>query len=259
MAGYVSRAESPHHFSHNYYSTCHLPSYISDQQSIKVIERTAVPVIKVSTKDARSRVVQLDLSFDAKEHHGMEALIMIQNILEVCEQWGNSCFTCIACGNILTPIEQSILQQMPVVRPLVLVLKQFLLDRGLLTAYTGGLSSYCLFLMVARYCQEQAPTWNDCGSLLMGWVIVTSCPKANNLDLWHSSNRSLLSHIFFLLLLLIRSSHHNCYHRLLDFYGNYFDPRITGAFLFYFSDPMLLLYFFLSHLHSFLLRHKCSN
>mmetsp|Transcript_36830 Transcript_36830/g.62684 ORF Transcript_36830/g.62684 Transcript_36830/m.62684 type:complete len:227 (-) Transcript_36830:263-943(-) len=69
------------------------------------------------------------------------------------------------------------------VRPLVLVLKQFLLDRGLLTAYTGGLSSYCLFLMVARYCQEQAPTWNDCGSLLMG---------------------------------------------LLDFYGNFFDPRITG-------------------------------
>mmetsp|Transcript_811 Transcript_811/g.1331 ORF Transcript_811/g.1331 Transcript_811/m.1331 type:complete len:226 (+) Transcript_811:1-678(+) len=69
------------------------------------------------------------------------------------------------------------------VRPLVLVLKQFLLDRGLLTAYTGGLSSYCLFLMVARYCQEQAPSWNDCGSQLMG---------------------------------------------LLDFYGNFFDPRITG-------------------------------
>lgn len=69
------------------------------------------------------------------------------------------------------------------IRPLVLVLKQFLLDRGLLTAYTGGLSSYCLFLMVARYCQEQCPTWNDRGSLLMG---------------------------------------------LLDFYGNFFDPRTTG-------------------------------
>ncbi|KAL7444102.1 hypothetical protein ACHAXH_009948 [Discostella pseudostelligera] len=111
-----------------------------DQRSIKVIERTAVPVIKVSTKDVRSRVVQLDLSFDAKEHHGLEALAMIQHILE----------------------------EMPMVRPLVLVLKQFLLDRGLLTAYTGGLSSYCLFLMVARYCQEQVPIWNDCGSLLMG-------------------------------------------------------------------------------------------
>jgi hypothetical protein len=55
----------------------------SDQRSIKVIERTAVPVIKVSTKDVRSRVVQLDLSFDAKEHHGLEALAMIQHILEV--------------------------------------------------------------------------------------------------------------------------------------------------------------------------------
>jgi hypothetical protein len=74
-------------------------------------------------------------------------------------------------------------QELPMIRPLVLVLKQFLLDRGLLTAYTGGLSSYCLFLMVARYCQEQSPTWNDCGSLLMG---------------------------------------------LLDFYGNFFDPRTTG-------------------------------
>ena len=111
-----------------------------DQRSIKVIERTAVPVIKVSTKDSRSRIVQLDLSFDAKEHHGLEALDMIQHVLE----------------------------DIPMIRPLVLVLKQFLLDRGLLTAYTGGLSSYCLFLMVTRYCQEQSPSWNDCGSLLMG-------------------------------------------------------------------------------------------
>ena len=60
------------------------PSYALDQRSIKVIERTAVPVIKVSTKDSRSRVVQLDLSFDAKEHHGLEALNMIRHILEVC-------------------------------------------------------------------------------------------------------------------------------------------------------------------------------
>ena len=76
-----------------------------------------------------------------------------------------------------------LLEEIPMIRPLVLVLKQFLLDRGLLTAYTGGLSSYCLFLMVARYCQEQSPTWNDRGSLLMG---------------------------------------------LLDFYGNFFEPRTTG-------------------------------
>ncbi|KAL7444770.1 hypothetical protein ACHAXM_009664 [Skeletonema potamos] len=83
----------------------------ADQRSIKVIERTAVPVIKVSTKDSRSKIVQLDLSFDAKEHHGLEALDMIRHLLE----------------------------EIPMIRPLVLVLKQFLLDRGLLTAYTGKL------------------------------------------------------------------------------------------------------------------------
>mmetsp|Transcript_9779 Transcript_9779/g.23026 ORF Transcript_9779/g.23026 Transcript_9779/m.23026 type:complete len:256 (+) Transcript_9779:162-929(+) len=63
-----------------------------------------------------------------------------------------------------------ILDELPLIRPLVLVLKQFLLDRGLLTAYTGGLSSYCLFLMVARYLQEQPSSYGDCGSLLMGFL-----------------------------------------------------------------------------------------
>jgi hypothetical protein len=113
-----------------------------DPRSIKTIERTVVPVIKVSTKDARARVLQLDISFDSPEHHGLEAADMIRSIMD----------------------------ELPMIRPLVLVLKQFLLDRGLLTAYTGGLSSYCLFLMVARYLQEQPPSWGDCGSLLMGFL-----------------------------------------------------------------------------------------
>ena len=57
------------------------------------------------------------------------------------------------------------------IRPLVLILKQFLVDRGLLTAFTGGLSSYCLFLMVTRYCQEQhMSSWLDPGSLLIGFL-----------------------------------------------------------------------------------------
>ena len=71
----------------------------------------------------------------------------------------------------------------PTVRPLVLVLKKFLLDKGLLTVYTGGISSYCLFLMVTRFLQEQPQSWIDSGSQLIGF---------------------------------------------LDFYGNCFDPRITG-------------------------------
>ena len=113
-----------------------------DPRSIKLIERTVVPVIKVSTKDTRARMIQLDVSFDSPDHHGLEANEMVSKILE----------------------------ELPLIRPLVLVLKQFLLDRGLLTAYTGGLSSYCLFLMVARYLQEQSPSCGDCGSLLMGFL-----------------------------------------------------------------------------------------
>ncbi|KAL3924577.1 MAG: hypothetical protein SGILL_000962 [Bacillariaceae sp.] len=113
-----------------------------DPRSIKLIERTIVPVIKVSTKDTRARVIQLDISFDSPEHHGLEANQMVAAILD----------------------------ELPLIRPLMLVLKNFLLDRGLLTAYTGGLSSYCLFLMVARYLQEQPPSSGDSGSLLMGFL-----------------------------------------------------------------------------------------
>jgi hypothetical protein len=113
-----------------------------DPRSMKLIERTAVPVIKVATKDTKARTLQLDITFDSPGHHGLEAVEMVTQTMA----------------------------ELPMLRPLVLVLKQFLLDRCLLAAYTGGLSSYCLFLMVARYLQEQPSSWGDCGSLLMGFL-----------------------------------------------------------------------------------------
>jgi len=113
-----------------------------DPRSIKIISRTIVPVIKVSTKDTRARTIQLDISFDGPEHHGLAANQMIIDVMK----------------------------ELPMAQPLVLVLKQFLKDRSLLTAYTGGLSSYGLFLMVTRYLQEHPSSWGDCGSLLMGFL-----------------------------------------------------------------------------------------
>jgi hypothetical protein len=113
-----------------------------DPRSMKLIERTVVPVIKVSTKDSKARALQLDITFDAPGHHGREAVVMVTQIAD----------------------------ELPMIRPITIVLKKFLLDRGLLTAYTGGLSSYCLFLMVARYLQEQPSSWGDCGALLMGFL-----------------------------------------------------------------------------------------
>ena len=113
-----------------------------DPRSMKFIERTVVPVIKVATKDTKAKTLQLDITFDNPSHHGLEAVELVNHFLE----------------------------EYPLIRPLVLVLKQFLLDRSLLTGYTGGLSSYCLFLMTARYLQEQPVPWADCGALLMGFL-----------------------------------------------------------------------------------------
>jgi hypothetical protein len=112
-----------------------------DPRSIKIIH-AIVPIIKVSTKDTRARMLQLDISFDGPEHHGLAANEMIDEVM----------------------------QELPMIQPLVLVLKQFLNDRGLLQAFTGGLSSYCLFLMVTRYLQEHPSSWGDSGSLLMGFL-----------------------------------------------------------------------------------------
>ena len=54
-----------------------------DPRTIKIIERTAVPVIKVSTKDALSKVLQLDISFDGPGHHGLEAIEMVKSMMQV--------------------------------------------------------------------------------------------------------------------------------------------------------------------------------
>ena len=113
-----------------------------DARSMKLIERTPVPVIKVSTKASRGRALQLDITFDSPGHHGLEAVLLISQLVE----------------------------ELPMLRPLAIVLKQFLSHRGLLTSYTGGLSSYGLLLMIARYLQEQPSSWGDMGSLLMGFL-----------------------------------------------------------------------------------------
>ena len=106
--------------------------------NIKVIERTLIPVIKISVDG-----LDLDISFDAADHKGLENIGFVQRVLG----------------------------EFSHARPLILVLKQCLTNSGLLTAFTGGLSSYGLFLMVTRYLQEQVFSGGmDLGSLLMGFL-----------------------------------------------------------------------------------------
>ena len=92
-----------------------------DPRSMKLIERTAVPVIKVSTKDTKKNTLHLDISFDGPGHHGLEAAQMIS----------------------------SIMSELPMLRPLVVVLKQFLIERSLLEAYTGMYRGMFCFLRLS--------------------------------------------------------------------------------------------------------------
>ena len=108
--------------------------------SIKVIPNAPVPLLKLQTiAKPGDLVVSLDVSFEGQGHRGLEA----------------------------SKFHSLLLRQYPALRPLVLVLKRFLTRRGLCEPYTGGLSSYALQLITARYLQEQHSEM-DVGALLLG-------------------------------------------------------------------------------------------
>ena len=115
-----------------------------DNASIRIIPNTAVPVLKFITKpiiceNGNSVVFSLDVSFEGPGHRGLEANKLVL----------------------------SVIRRYPALRPIVLVLKCFLSRKGLCEAFTGGLSSYVLVLLVARFLQEQS-TVKDIGALLLG-------------------------------------------------------------------------------------------
>ena len=92
---------------------------------IKPIETATVPVIKLVSRDEE---LPTDISFDAAEtgvppHRGVSSVEMARR--------------CLA--------------ETPKLRPLVLVVKEFLSEKGLNNTYTGGLGSYCLIIMARTY------------------------------------------------------------------------------------------------------------
>ena len=117
-----------------------------ETSSIRMIPNTAVPVLKFQSKpifcQANKLVtVSLDVSLEGPGHRGLEAKKLIS----------------------------SISRKFPALRSIVLVLKCFLSRKGLCEPFTGGLSSYVLVLMVARFLQEQSSV-TDIGALLLGFL-----------------------------------------------------------------------------------------
>ncbi|XP_027023437.1 terminal nucleotidyltransferase 4B isoform X2 [Tachysurus fulvidraco] len=93
---------------------------VADENSVKVLDKATVPIIKLT--DARTEV-KVDISFNV--HSGVNAANLIKDFKK----------------------------KFPVLPYLVLVLKQFLLQRELNEVFTGGIGSYSLFLMAVSFLQ----------------------------------------------------------------------------------------------------------
>ncbi|KAI5088758.1 non-canonical poly(A) RNA polymerase PAPD5 [Silurus meridionalis] len=93
---------------------------VADENSVKVLDKATVPIIKLT--DAYTEV-KVDISFNV--HSGVKAANLIKDFKK----------------------------KFPVLPYLVLVLKQFLLQRELNEVFTGGIGSYSLFLMAVSFLQ----------------------------------------------------------------------------------------------------------
>ncbi|KAM9409637.1 terminal nucleotidyltransferase 4B [Pholidichthys leucotaenia] len=93
---------------------------IAEETTIKVLDKATVPIIKLMDSFTE---VKIDISFNMKS--GIKAARLIKEFKE----------------------------KYPVLPYLVLVLKQFLLQRDLNEVFTGGIGSYSLFLMAVSFLQ----------------------------------------------------------------------------------------------------------
>ncbi|CAK4382609.1 unnamed protein product [Aphanomyces euteiches] len=92
-------------------------------ESILVVESAKVPLLKLVSLDSS---VPIDITFEtANTHSGLMARDLIK----------------------------SLVAELPELYPLAIVFKQLLRERGLNDAYTGGLSSYSIVLMIVHFAQ----------------------------------------------------------------------------------------------------------
>ncbi|XP_053305541.1 terminal nucleotidyltransferase 4B isoform X2 [Spea bombifrons] len=93
---------------------------VADENTVKVLDKATVPIIKLTDSFTE---VKVDISFNVQ--NGVKAAQLIRDFIK----------------------------KYPVLPYLVLVLKQFLLQRDLNEVFTGGIGSYSLFLMAVSFLQ----------------------------------------------------------------------------------------------------------
>jgi non-canonical poly(A) RNA polymerase PAPD5/7 len=113
-------------------------------QAIEVVASAKVPVAKLVLAHANDLRVDISIE-DAHTRRGMDASALVREYITA----------------------------VPILYPLILVVKQFLREKGLNSAFTGGLSSYCVALMAVYLVEKQHATayvGADVGQLLLDFV-----------------------------------------------------------------------------------------
>ena len=133
--------------------------------SLKTIEGTKIPIITMRVRAPTSGLRQtpegdggeesgyteipMDISFEAEDNQGLETVSLVRQLVA----------------------------RFPMLTPLTLFLKQLLHSHHLDRAYTGGLSPYCLLLLVTRFLQHprnqaeaERPQRASLGQLLLDFL-----------------------------------------------------------------------------------------
>ncbi|KAF5816740.1 putative polynucleotide adenylyltransferase [Helianthus annuus] len=135
--------------------TClqHAARYLANQEwvkndSLKIVENTAIPIIMLVVEVPCDVIVSVDQEISTHSDGGKHT--DVQSI-RIDISFKSSSHT----GLQTTELVKQLTEQFPAATPLALVLKQFLADRSLDQSYSGGLSSYCLILLITRFLQHE--------------------------------------------------------------------------------------------------------
>ncbi|XP_067006314.1 terminal nucleotidyltransferase 4B isoform X2 [Anabrus simplex] len=112
---------------------------IAEPSSLKVLDKASVPIVKLTDKTSE---VKVDISFNMS--NGVKSAELIKDFKF----------------------------RFPVLSKLVLVLKQFLLQRDLNEVFTGGISSYSLILMTISFLQLHPRQNAFCPSANLGVLLI---------------------------------------------------------------------------------------
>lgn len=116
-----------------------LDQNIAEPSSIKVLDKASVPIVKLTDKESE---IKVDISFNM--NNGVKSAELIN----------------------------SFKKQYPVLEKLVMVLKQFLLQRDLNEVFTGGISSYSLILMTISFLQLHPRKDIHCPNTNLGVLLI---------------------------------------------------------------------------------------